>query len=442
EGLMLNEKDNELLTRVGPGTPMGELFRRFWIPALTSRELHRDGERKRLRILGENLVAFRDTNGEVGILQSLCPHRRAPLYWGRNEECGLRCVYHGWKFDVKGRCVDMPSEPPESTFKEKVSAMSYPAKDHGGFIWVYMGPRDRPELTPQLPKYEWTQLPEENLWPNRGALEANWLQILEGDIDTSHVSHLHRRFDVKSAPPPQFISRYREYVAMDGAPRLTVKETPGGFVYGGRRTVGDGEYYWRLTHWLAPYTSQIPGNRSGQAVMRIPMDDENTYSCGILYSLDRPLSGPDDPLVGGRGQQQGGTQQVILRDGYVVDCPRSAQNRENNYGFDLERQRTTNYSGIAGGPAAEDRAMTEGMGPILDRSEEHLGTSDVAIIAARRCLLRMARELQEGREPHATQHPEDFATTAIDVESRHADFDDVLAENASVLGRAIELVSP
>src|SRR3954452_8570675 len=236
---MLSAKENELLTRVGPGTPMGEFLRRFWLPALLSDELPQaDGDPIRIRVLGEDMVAFRDTNGQVGIVDAFCPHRRAPLYFGRNEECGLRCVYHGWKFDTTGQCIDMPSEPPESDFKERLSVRAYPAREWGGAVWIYMGP---PESQPPLPALEWATVAPEQRRVAMWIVESNWLQVLEGNVDTAHVSFLHSAVDG--------IPGVREEGVVDKAPRLMVMENEIGFAYGGRRAAQDGQFYWRVTQF-------------------------------------------------------------------------------------------------------------------------------------------------------------------------------------------------
>ena len=189
---MLSHVDNELLGRVRRGTPMGELLRQYWLPFLPSSELPMpDGPPKKVRLLGEDLVAFRDTQGQVGLLSANCPHRGASLFFGRNEGCGLRCVYHGWKFDVTGRCIDMPNEPAESTFKDKVDARAYPCRDVNGVVWTYMGPRSAP---PPLSAFEINTLPPEQVYPPLVMLEeCNWVQALEGDIDSSHIDYVHAK---------------------------------------------------------------------------------------------------------------------------------------------------------------------------------------------------------------------------------------------------------
>ena len=223
---MLSTEDNELLCRSGRGTPMGDLLRQYWLPALPSRELpDADGEPKKVRLLGEDLVAFRDTQGAVGLMAANCPHRGASLFFGRNEECGLRCVYHGWKFDVTGRCVDMPSEPLESTFKDKVRARAYPCHEVNGVIWAYMGPRQTP---PPFPPFEITTLPADHVYPPLMMLEeCNWVQALEGDIDSAHIDWVHGKVRPDSTQ--------RGTWHRDKRPRLEVLATDYGACYSARR---------------------------------------------------------------------------------------------------------------------------------------------------------------------------------------------------------------
>jgi len=197
EVVMLVHEDNELLTRTAAGTPMGDMMRRFWIPFMLASELpDRDGAPARVRLLGEDLVAFRDSEGRVGLLDAHCPHRRAGLFFGRNEECGLRCSYHGWKFDISGTCVEVPSEPPGSDFYKRVRIKSYPVSERGGVLWAYMGPAG---TSSEIPAFEWLDLPEGQRYSSRWVQDSNYFQALEGDIDSAHVSFLHRRFDAKDA---------------------------------------------------------------------------------------------------------------------------------------------------------------------------------------------------------------------------------------------------
>ena len=187
---MLSKQENELLTQVGAGTPMGNLLRRYWVPALFSAQLPKaDCPPVRVRLMHEDLVAFRDTDGRLGLIDERCPHRTASLFFGRNEECGLRCVYHGWKFDVDGNCVDMPSEPDGTGFAHKIKINAYPCIERGGVVWTYLGPA---ELKPAFPELEWTQLPDDYRFATRHVQECNWMQALEGGFDATHLAFLHR----------------------------------------------------------------------------------------------------------------------------------------------------------------------------------------------------------------------------------------------------------
>ncbi len=411
---MLSVEENEFITRIGPGTPMGDFFRRFWLPALLPEEVPEpDCPPVRLRLLGEDLVAFRDTNNQVGILGAYCSHRRAPLFFGRNEEGGIRCVYHGWKFDVLGNCVDMPSEPPESNFKRKIRHPAYPAREWGGVIWVYMGLRDK---MPELPQLEWARVPPEHRRLLKTLQQCNWLQAFEGDIDTAHISFLHR-----GQADGQNLRVTRPEGRGDGAPRLGVKETDYGFCYFGRRTLPSGQYYWRVTQWLLPTYSLIPAYewpRSGK--VWVPVDDHHTFMFSYMYDPYQPLS-PEARAYGTKSTRQ----RFKLPDGTIIDTWVPECNKDNDYLIDRKMQRTLNYTGIRG-IQDQDRAMTEGMGYVVDRSQEHLGTSDIAIIAARRRLLRCARDLQRGIEPVAPYNGDLYRVRALDVVDAEADFDRLL----------------
>jgi len=265
---MLSLQNNDLLCRVGRGTPMGELFRRFWLPALMPEELPQpDCPPVRIRLLGEDLVAFRDSAGQVGVVVENCPHRGASLFFGRNEEEGLRCVYHGWKFDTSGACLDMPNEPPESNFRSKVRVTAYRAREHGGLIWVYMGPE---ESNPELPQLEWTAVPASHRHLVKWRHESNYAQGLEGDIDTSHVSFLHRYFAADA--DPNGTNRGRTTLSTDPAPRLMLKETDYGFVYGGRRAAESGSHYWRVTQFLLLHVFHYPHARLAHERPRLHTD--------------------------------------------------------------------------------------------------------------------------------------------------------------------------
>ncbi|MFN0073605.1 MAG: Rieske 2Fe-2S domain-containing protein [Chloroflexota bacterium] len=390
---MLSQAENDYLCRVGPGTPMGTLLRRFWMPALISTEVpEADGAPVRLTLLSEKLVAFRDTSGQVGIVAENCPHRGASLFFGRNEEAGLRCVYHGWKFDASGACVDMPNEPPESNFKHKVKVTSYPAEEAGGVVWIYMGPA---ELRPMLPRPEWTLVPPEQRIVTRYWQENNWVQGLEGGIDSSHVSYLHstvasHKGDLSDTRIP--------FMAVDKAPQFRVAQTDFGLLIGARRRVSETEDYWRVTPYSLPFYTVIPNapNSTGYFAGHgwVPIDDENLSMVTYSWHPTRPMSDfgptPGHPAHHVR-KDEGGLKPI--------------QCRENDYMIDRVAQKTSSFTGIENG-SIQDRGIQETMGRIYDRTKERLGSSDTAIIMMRRLLMKLARDLEEGREPFAAQHGE------------------------------------
>ena len=252
---MLSAEDNELITRIGPGTAMGDLYRRFWLPVLLAEELPApDCAPVRLQVLGERLIAFKDSAGRVGVLDQRCPHRQANLFWGRNEEGGLRCAYHGWKYNVEGDCVDLPNAPEGSVFKEKIHAFAaYRAVERGGFVWTYMGPPDR---TPEFPDFELNSVPESHRYISKIFIRGNYLQSMEGDIDSSHVSFLHSRVDsnAKGLLPED---RAQPAMFQDLAPRWSIKDTEYGMMLGAERTGPEGKRYWRINQWLMPSFTMI-----------------------------------------------------------------------------------------------------------------------------------------------------------------------------------------
>lgn len=412
---MLTREENELICRTGPGTPMGELLRRFWMPAALSDELEPDGEPLRLMIMGEPLVAFRDTSGKVGILERQCPHRLADMWFGRNEENGLACAYHGWKFDTAGNCVDMPTETAESNYRHKVKMKAYPVEEFGGIVWVYMGPQ---HLKPELPQMEWLRVPPAHRVVTRWLQESNWLQAVEGDIDSAHISFNHRFFQGLNDPgdPPRGIGLARA----DGAPRLTVRETDYGFIYGSRRRIND-KYYWRCTQMLLPFWSLIPNAAppfGGHCW--VPVDDTHSMAWQYTGHPDRPLTQQE---IDRRRNSPLGLRKVRyeLPDGWIIDTYRGERTRQNDYLIDRNLQKTFTYTGILN-IREQDMAMTDGMGKIAERWREHLGTTDVAIIAYRRMMIRLARDLQRGIEPYAASHGDLYRVRPIDVLSDEADF--------------------
>jgi phenylpropionate dioxygenase-like ring-hydroxylating dioxygenase large terminal subunit len=413
---MLAREDNALLTGVGPGTPMGATLRRYWLPALLAWELPEpDCPPVRVKLLGEELVAFRDTAGQLGLLDEYCPHRRVSLFFGRNEECGLRCVYHGWKFDVAGRCVDMMNEPEDLSFKHKIRTTAYPMVEVGGVIWAYMGP---PELQPPLPNFAWTQMPATHRHVSKVIQESNWLQGLEGGVDTSHAPILHRVLTANTTRPG---FRPADPFVRGKAPTLVVDLTDYGYQYAGIRPLPPDDVYIRTYQFVLPFHQIRPSRTEGglPAVaghIWVPMDDENTMVYNWEYSAtDAPLT-EADRLERRLGNGPEDVDQTTFR---------SRRHRGNNYLLDRRVQKTESFTGIDG-VNVQDRALQESMGPIVDRSREHLGPADKAIIQARRLLLQAVKAVGEGGTPRGIK-PTYYAVRATEgVVPREANWRDIL----------------
>ncbi|MBM4296387.1 MAG: Rieske 2Fe-2S domain-containing protein [Deltaproteobacteria bacterium] len=410
---MLSREEDEMLVRTGPGTPMGTLLRRFWLPALLSEELPKpDCDPVRVRLMSEDLVAFRDTEGKLGLLRAYCPHRRAHLFFGRNEECGIRCIYHGWKFDVDGNCVDLPTEPPESNFKDKVKAVSYKLREAGGVIWAYMGPQDQ---IPDLPHLPLTQVPADHRFVIKRWQESNYFQALEGGIDSAHTRYLHGRLDAYhnranyQRATESLRKRYQEnpdnlspreldilFRMADKMPRVMAQRTNYGLAIGARGTVSEENYYWRINQFLMPFYTMPPRDPGGHAF--VPIDDENCWVWTFRVTINRPLT--NDEIYAMR------TGQTDSRFGAPVDKNYfPLHNKANDFRLDRELQRTFNFTGIYG-TGNQDMAAQVSMGPITDRTDEMLGVTDVGIIEMRKLLLTAAKDLCEGKEPAEALNPE------------------------------------
>jgi phenylpropionate dioxygenase-like ring-hydroxylating dioxygenase large terminal subunit len=384
---------------------MGNLLRRYWTPALLSAELpDPDGTPVRTRLLGEDLVAFRASDGRVGLIAQACPHRGASLFFGRNEENGIRCIYHGWKYDLDGRCVDMPSEPAETNFSHKIIATAYPTHESGGIIWTYMGPRDkmtgfRDFGSDSVPKEEWRATKIHST--------CNWIQGLEGNIDTAHISWLHQYFGIRDIPEdgtdrpgyPSGAYTWKIWLE-DRAPRIEVQDTWYGFRYAGLRTTPNGHTHARVTDYIMPYMSYIASIPvgSGGGILMVPIDDNSFWRYNIAMRRPERVATPNTnrpPSLDGRARspyvQPTTTANGIIQREWVA---------ENDYQIDREFQKTEAFSGIRDF-VSQDLAVTESMGPIYDRRKEHLGTTDKAIIALRRLLIRTALEMEDGVEPPA-----------------------------------------
>jgi phthalate 4,5-dioxygenase oxygenase subunit len=390
---MLTHEENDILTRVTGEAPMGQLMRRHWIPVALSEQLvEPDGNPVRIRVLGEDLVAFRDTDGRLGVLGERCPHRKASLAFGRNEELGLRCLYHGWKFDVDGQCVEMPSEPAASGFCEKVKHLAYPTEEGGGFVWIYMGRRDH------MPAFEappWAPTPDTKVSIVRIDLPCNWAQIMEGQIDSAHSSSLHSsdmrpaRVDTAKAADTHWLRP-----STDKNPRIQVQLTNYGMRYAAIRrpiTNANTHDYVRITTYVAPFTALIPPNSSyNVATVIVPKDDTSSYFHFIAWS-NEPGKGID---------QEAWRKFCVAQVGIDLDKDyrpilRSAAN---NYLQDRQFMRLGNFTGIPGIPN-QDIAMWESMGPVADRTSERLGASDIAVIQFRRLMIEAASAHASGATP-------------------------------------------
>ena len=386
---MLKKEHNDLLTQTGPGTPMGKMFRSYWIPVLLTEELpENDCPPVRVTLLSENLLAFRDTKGRYGLIDEFCAHRGVSLWFGRNEDCGIRCSYHGWKYDVTGQCIDVPSEPEGSEYARTVKLNSYPLIELGGILWTYMGP---PERQPPKPEWEFATVPRAQTISTKRFQECNWLQAMEGGIDSSHVSFLHRS-DLNTDPLFKG-AKGNEYNLGDLRPVFEVVESPGGLYIGARRNAENGNYYWRITQWVMPNFTMIPprGDHSVHGHFWIPIDDEHCWAWSYEYHPTRALKETELAAVrSGKGihvKSQPGTYRPFA-------------NKDNDYLMDRIGQKAgKTFSGIEGF-AMQDASLQESMGPIADRTKERLVSTDNGIVMARnRMLLAVKALVDKGVAP-------------------------------------------
>lgn len=377
----MTSAENERLVRTGAGTPMGRYFRRYWIPAMLSERLpEADGPPIRLKLLGERLVAFRDTNGNVGILDEFCPHRRVSLVYGRNEQCGLRCVYHGWKFDVSGKIVDTPTEM-NPDFGETIDVTAYPTREAGGIVWTYMGGDPTP---PPFPDFLFTRLPPSQVVGYHYNQPVNYLQGVEIDIDISHPAFLHST--IGKAP----IDRSRAAMAADPQPKAYTRDEPFGMqtAWGWRTEDPERSLVW-VDPFVVPCHTIVP---AGRTLMRyiwhawVPIDDENHWLYYVHYD-------PEYEADDAEREKLAYTYGHDLID--PADEYRSRANLSNMHFLDRDVQRTENFSGIRG-IAAQDVALLQSMGPIVDRSLEQVGSKDYLIIRLRRYLLELLRRQDAG----------------------------------------------
>lgn len=402
---MLTHEENEVLTRVGRGTPMGDMMRRYWLPAIMSSEIGEpDGTPKRVRLLGEDLVAFRDSDGRVGVMDEYCPHRGASLVLARNEDNALQCLYHGWRIAVDGAIVDTPCEPEESDFKDRIRHIAYPVREAGGIVWTYMGP---PGSEPQFPDFPWTHLPLENVSILKSRIECNWAQGLEGVIDSAHSNFLHSSDIVPSAKVATLggASQYHtsdttrtvDRPSNDGRPRMETQDTSYGFRYAAIRKPlrdADSNKYIRVSLFAAPFYGFFPTPEGFGAMQAfVPVDDHTTFFYFFQYSFNGPVD--HENLAYRSGMRVG----IDLDENF-----RKVRTLENNYLQDRDSMKSgKSFSGIFG-VNVQDMAVQESMGRIFDRTREHLGVSDVAVIRFRRIMIDAARRFAEsGATPPALQ---------------------------------------
>ncbi|HVB04949.1 MAG TPA: Rieske 2Fe-2S domain-containing protein [Acidimicrobiales bacterium] len=407
---MLTAEENEILTRVGPGTPMGELLRRYWTPACLSAEIPApDDPPLRVRLLGEDLVAFRDTSGAVGLVGEHCPHRGASLYYGRNEQAGLRCVYHGWKFDTAGRCVEMPNE--RRSFAEQIHHLAYPVHESGGIVWAYMG---APETMTPFRDFGTDSLAPDQVTAAKLRTDCNWIQAMEGNIDTAHISFLHQFEGIDDIPDdgsdrPGYPSNAMswKFWRHDRTPRLEVENEWYGFRYAALRETPNHHTHVRMTTYVAPYSTLVASipftTRQG---MFVPSDDEHTWRYSFVT---QPPANPRN--LGGANLFDVAPYTTPFSGGPRQGVTPRPYTEENEYQIDRAVQRSSTFSGVADF-VSQDLMVTESMKPIYDHTKEHLGTTDLAIIRMRQVLIDAALGLAEGKAPPgiATGPEQDYRT--------------------------------
>ena len=414
---MLSFEDNEMLTRTDAGTPMGELFRSYWIPVLLSSQLSEpDGPQVRVRVLGEELIAFRDSDGSLGLIEPRCSHRGANLFFGRNEEGGIRCAFHGWKFNVNGDCTDLPTLPPELVPKmcEKARIKAYPARDWGGYVWAYMG-KLRP--VPELPHMEVALVPASHRYVSKKFQECNWAQAAEGGVDTAHFSFLHQpvtaaedQLSEKAARATRGYSQktmspdHVRWMRDDARPQYEIKKHDAGLLMGASRKADDGQHYWRIAQYLMPSHGYTPSATEGQTYHGqtwIPIDDESCWVYVYSWNPSRPLT--EEELD---GYSSGGAVYPEM------DCNwMPIRNRSNDYLIDRGMQKQENFSGIVG-VSEQDAAIQDSQGRINDRTRELLGPTDIGVVKFRRLMLDAAKGLAKGVLPPGVVDPASYLVRA------------------------------
>jgi phthalate 4,5-dioxygenase oxygenase subunit len=395
---MLTAQENAQLTRVGPGTVMGDLMRQYWIPVVLSSELAAGGRPKRVKLLGEDLVAYRSPGGRAGLLAEFCAHRQASLYFARNEEPGLRCVYHGWQYEPGGRCVDMPNERPETSFQDKVRLRAYPCAERGGVVWTYMGPASAP---PGLPDLEWALVPESQRFVTKFWQDCNYLIGLEGGVDPAHISFLHgildARDDALRSALDGAVAGFGFTAGLERAPYVDVAETGTGLLIGARREAPAGQYYWRITQYVLPFHTMPPPEVGSAPMLQshvwVPVDDDHLVNWCISWHPTRAITDKEIAEFHAGAGIHVTAYAPPTSEAYGDIRPLASQ--ANDYLADWEAQRTRKFFGVPG-VGAQDKAITESQ-QVAERSVERLGRADVGIIRTRKCLLDAAVAFRAGR---------------------------------------------
>jgi len=397
---VITKEENNLLTLTGPGTPCGELMRRYWQPAALSEELPPGGAPLPIKLFGEDLVLFRDEQGRPGLLDNHCPHRGADLSYGRLEDGGLRCIYHGWLFDIQGHCLDQPGEPRGGEHKGSIHLRSYPCQEVGGLIFAYLGPGE----PPLLPGYEILSVPAENRFIRKAYSDCNYLQGNEGNIDPVHLSFLHVMLDenlAKTGRPAEFVnvrgsgSSVNRLLGENLAPTIEVEVEDFGLRIYTWRPVTEGKAYLRVSNFVMPNLCAVPGETQGAGYLinwHVPIDDQHHWKYMMTFSHEAPLN------------------REIFQKRYTAEIGpdyRPLRNKTNRYLQDREEMKTRSFTGIGTFFPAHDFYATESQGPIQDRTKEVTVSSDKAIVGARKLILNAIKDIQEGREAlHVVRDPE------------------------------------
>lgn len=386
---MISQELNETLTKSGPGTDAGAVMRRYWQPAALSDELAGDRPVVPVRLLGEDLVLFRDTEGKLGLIGRACPHRGADLCYGRLEDNGLRCPFHGWHFNRDGQCVEQPGEPEGSRMHEQIRNVSYPVEERNGIIFAYMGPDEPPEF----PNFDCFRAPESHVFAFKGLWECNWLQAMEVGIDPAHASFLHR-FLQDADPADSYGKQFRDKAADTDIPMtrllreyprpdITVEETEYGMRLIALRHLDNGKTHVRITNQIFPEAISIPMSREMIITQwHVPIDDEHCYWYSMFTSFNRPVN---KELM----------REQRLKEHRLPDYA-PLKNKRNDYGYDPDEQGRETYTGMGLDINVHDQWAVESPGPIFDRTKEHLGKTDVAIIKFRRMFRAAIAALKDG----------------------------------------------